>query len=235
MKLAKKLKFETPITKATLLSEAESSAIAGVTEETLRSYTEFGLLKPVFRNQKPFYRQLELSKLFNIKLTPTLEALLDEDLVEKSQTNKEVVEEEASAQEIKEPELKVFQSPQESSETQEDEEKIKVKKEKNSLEFDKKELDKNYSNEFLPAIRTEDILIVNKELKTKVISLENERDWLRDRIEQLEQRSAREQMLLLKEKETLREVLNATVIKNEENKKFVFLDFFKSLPFFRKD
>jgi hypothetical protein len=71
----------------------------------------------------------------------------------------------------------------------------------------------------LPAIRLEDIISENKSLKQKVKEIENERDWLRRRIEQLEERSGREQMLLLSEKETLREVLNATIIREQAAQK----------------
>ena len=69
-----------------LLSEAESCSLVGITIDTIRSYTQFSLLKPVIRNQKPFYRYNELTQLFNIEKSqqvgtnsegvPTLEKLL---------------------------------------------------------------------------------------------------------------------------------------------------------------
>ena len=64
----------------------------------------------------------------------------------------------------------------------------------------------------MPAVRLEDLIFENRSLKDKLKNIEDERDWLRKRVEQLEERSGREQMLLLSEKETLREVLNATVV-----------------------
>ena len=192
MKLASKKQAKEPRTKAVLLSEAESCSLAGVTAATLNSYTEFGLLKPVIKNSKPFYRQLELSKLFNVEMIPTLDDLVDE----------------------------------------EPKDEIKQTKDKKVVEI-KEETNK----EFLPAVKVESALIVNKELETRVKSLEEERNWLRNRIEQLEQHSAREQMLLLREKETLREVLSATLNKKEESnqkntKTFQIVEFIKSLPFF---
>ncbi len=240
MKLAKERQAEQPYNNAILLSEAESCVLAGVTAATLNSYTEFGLLKPVIKNSKPFYRKLELSKLFNIKIIPTLDDLIEEEPeTEKNKTEKNKANENS---EIK------FKAESKTTKTEKQtENKTKIQAKESNTETIKE------SNEdFLPAIKSESALLVNKELQTRVKSLEEERDWLRNRIEQLEQHSAREQMLLLREKETLREVLNSTLNKDqykEQNKetkkesslqgkgtaKLQIIDFIKSLSFFNNN
>lgn len=52
------------------------------------------------------------------------------------------------------------------------------------------------------------IIEVNKGLREQIQILRDERDWLRRRIEQLEARSEREQMLLLSESETIRNLVS---------------------------
>ena len=178
-----------------LLSESEACSVAGITLDTVRSYTQFGLLKPVIRNQKPFYRFNELTLLFNIQESvPTLDKLLAPEIEEEASTSDEEV-----ATEIKE--------------------------------------EASNSVENLPALRIEDVMLQNQSLNTKIKSLEDERDWLRRRVEMLEERSAREQMLMLKEKETLSEIINATLVKDnnrESRKSFSFKSYIKriALPFF---
>lgn len=49
---------------------------------------------------------------------------------------------------------------------------------------------------------------VNKGLKEQIQILRDERDWLRRRVEQLENRSEREQMILLSESETIRSLVS---------------------------
>lgn len=178
-----------------LLSEAESCSIAGVTLDTLKSYTQFSLLKPIIRNQKPFYRFSELTQLFNIEsknteTVPTLEKLLSD----QEQPTVEV-----------EPEVSTLQQA----------EAIIVEPTTTNL----------------PAVRVEDVVLQNQALNSRVKSLEDERDWLRRRVEMLEERSAREQMLMLKEKETLSEIINATLVVKQ---RFSLSDYIKrlSLPFF---
>ena len=196
-------------TESRLLSEAESSSLTGVTVETLRSYTQFSLLKPVIRNQKPFYRYNELTQLFNVEAkeepeqrqsdqVPTLENLLNPNA-----TDKEDVKKNASPSENNHSAHTV--------------------------------VDGNLSNN-LPALRIEDVIFQNQALNSRLKSLEDERDWLRKRVEQLEDRSAREQMLMLKEKETLREVINVTLVKSSKSESLglALVNYIRriALPFF---
>lgn len=60
-----------------------------------------------------------------------------------------------------------------------------------------------------PAPSTFDLLSANKRLRQEIRELKDERTWLRTRLEKLEARSEREQMLLLYESENVRTLINA--------------------------
>ena len=57
-------------------------------------------------------------------------------------------------------------------------------------------------------LQNQHLLDVNNELREQISTLKQERDWLRNRIEQLELRGEREQMLLLSESETVRRLVS---------------------------
>lgn len=60
----------------------------------------------------------------------------------------------------------------------------------------------------LPVVTHYDLITINKRLREEIYELKKERDWLRERLEKVEARSEREQMLLLHESETVRTLLN---------------------------
>ncbi len=78
---------------------------------------------------------------------------------------------------------------------------------------------------------SEELIEVNRGLREQLEMLRSERDWLRDRVEKLESRSEREQMLLLSESETVRRL----VTNSSANRSF----WARALPWFsdkaRKD
>lgn len=65
------------------------------------------------------------------------------------------------------------------------------------------------SGQQVPALAQSELLEINKSLRQQVEMLQEERDWLRQRVERLEQRSEREQMLLLSENETVRRLISS--------------------------
>jgi len=188
--------------KTRLLSEQEASSIAGVSLETISRYQEFGLLKPVFKNEIPFYRENELKSLF--MLGGSLNSIEEAEGLRESDSIR--YEEEV-------PTLSGLLSENLSP--------IKDQVSSRSVESKEDVIDHEQSQDKVsepapvPAVRLEDLIFENRNLKDKLTSLEDERDWLRRRVEQLEERSGREQMLLLSEKETLRDVLNATVVNSK--------------------
>lgn len=77
----------------------------------------------------------------------------------------------------------------------------------------------------LPVATNYDLITINKRLRDEIYELKKERDWLRERLEKVEARSEREQMLLLHESETVRALLN------ERPKR----PFWTALPWFAKN
>ncbi len=70
--------------------------------------------------------------------------------------------------------------------------------------------EENTSNmSYLPVPANYELLSLNKRLRAEIQELKEERVWLRSRLEKLEARSEREQMLLLYESETVRTLVNA--------------------------
>lgn len=60
----------------------------------------------------------------------------------------------------------------------------------------------------LPVTTNYDHILVNRRLRDEIRMLREERDWLRQRLEKLEARSERDQMLMLSESETIRSLVN---------------------------
>ncbi len=79
----------------------------------------------------------------------------------------------------------------------------------------------------LSSISTDHLIETNKGLREQLEILRGERDWLRARVEKLETRSEREQMLLLSESENIRKL-----IQQGEQKKNSWL---RALPWFGKE
>lgn len=74
---------------------------------------------------------------------------------------------------------------------------------------------------------TDELLEINQLLRIQIQIMREERDWLRERVEKLEERSEREQMLLLAESQTVRSLL----AKEQRQRRWAFaLPWFKSQP-----
>jgi DNA-binding transcriptional MerR regulator len=77
----------------------------------------------------------------------------------------------------------------------------------------------------LPAIRDVELIQLNRQLRDQLRSLSQERDWLKERLEKLEERSEREQMLLISTSQTIRELM--------QNKKPGYPGFLSFLNWFK--
>jgi DNA-binding transcriptional MerR regulator len=78
----------------------------------------------------------------------------------------------------------------------------------------------------LPAVRDVELIQLNRQLRDQLRTLSSERDWLKERLEKLEERSEREQMLLLSTSQTMRDLIQN---KKPENSGFLsFLNWFKN-------
>ncbi|MFN8389207.1 MAG: hypothetical protein U0136_02820 [Bdellovibrionota bacterium] len=72
------------------------------------------------------------------------------------------------------------------------------------------ESDEDQAGPSSASLSSSELIELNKSLRDQIQMMREERDWLRDRIEKLESRSEREQMLLLSESENVRKLISAT-------------------------
>ena len=84
---------------------------------------------------------------------------------------------------------------------------------------------KNSDNISSTEINSEFLININKGLQEQIEILREERDWLRSRVEKLETRSEREQMLLMAESENIRQL----IAQRDKQR----LSWLKALPWFK--
>lgn len=200
-----------------LLTEVESSHLAGVGIDTLNKYSEIGLLDAIVKENQKFYYENDVKTLFYAQLKVKTGATQQ---TKQSETAPEVKATTATKNIIKSDSTIANQD--------------KTGTESNIAEKDPTEkVAMNSENERanIPAVTPDnffpsslELLEINKSLKEQIQILREERNWLRERIEKLETRSEREQMLLLSESENLRSMIKAS--------KRTFWE--KTLPWFTK-
>jgi hypothetical protein len=78
-----------------------------------------------------------------------------------------------------------------------------------------------------------DLVGSNKTLREQIEILKSERDWLRTRLEKLEERTERDQMLLLSETQTVRKLIQTGLEPTKSEKGIA--SWLRAIPFFRKD
>jgi hypothetical protein len=214
-----------------LIGEEQSAELAGVSLSTIQQYRQFGLLEAILKNDQVFYKEVDIKTLFYTtkdgstgpKVTSDAETgylpLSNEEAKSKAETEHhqarviplptldDLVKESAPKQE------------QEQTEISASEEKITGDKKDTgpSVSAAEKQEDVAVETETpaaepvasTPQPGTYELLEVNRSLQEQVQMLREERDWLRQRIEKLESRSEREQMLLLAGSETVRNLVNS--------------------------
>lgn len=174
-----------------LLSEEESCVLSGVTIETLRQYSKFGLLEPVEREGKAFYRETDVRSLFYTKpeskraepAADTEKVITLDSVLSATRWPEDEPEADHGSNGTAMPEV------QESGPIPAEEERSSTPPRK-AAEEQRVELQE-----------------INRSLREQIEILREERNWLRERIEKLESRSEREQMLLLAETETVRHLI----------------------------
>ena len=191
-----------------LLSAEESANIAGVSAETIQQYVSYGLLETIGEGDNARFRESDIRSLFYTRVS---KPKVSPKKAKKPSTSEEEVP--TLSQILSETTSKTRESEVREQSEQVSEEQDTVDDE--SLDSDKKEaataanLDKR-DTEF------------TNSLKAQIELLREERDWLRERVERLETRADREQMLLLSESETVRSLLRTSEIHT------------KSEPFWKK-
>jgi hypothetical protein len=205
-----------------LLTETQSADIAGVSLDTIKKYCEIGLLNPIKNNEGSYFKEDEIRSLFYTKkafLNPILQTQQSTTPSPTPTTNNFQTKEDLQPISLKEileetPEIKT-----EVTSTPIVESISSTPPVSSIVASSQEQISPSTANQDA-AIHTATIDVENINLKQQVEILKEERDWLRRRVEQLELRSEREQMLLLSESETVRRLVN-------KNEKKIW-----SLPFF---
>ncbi len=196
-----------------LLTEQQSSEMAGVSLETIKMYANCGLLPVTKKDNQNFFKEIDIKTLFYSQLQDNKETKVEpesasfpEQHARATTTTEPEPEKKAEA-----PKIETFEASCDTTieTTKEEPQQLTL----NTIRADK----------YFPT--TVELLEINKSLRDQIQILREERDWLRERIEKLESRSEREQMLMLSESENLRSMINL-------NKK-TFLQ--KTLPWLYKD
>ena len=196
----------------TLLTEDQSAALAGVSIETIRQYAGYGLLEKQERNGLVRFRESEIRSLFHT--AKRVEAVVPE----------------PSQQEVpigSAPTVEVELQADLSSDRQDSAEQPSSTPQPTAprTEFANTELANFGSEAPVPAVQQ--VIEINRSLRDQVEQLRNERDWLRTRLEKLETRSEREQMLVISESETIRSFIR------QQQKRRSFWSF--ALPWLRQN
>ncbi len=201
-----------------LLTEVESSNLAGVGIDTLNKYSEIGLLDTIVKENQKFYYENDIKTLFyaqlKVRTTPVQETKEPEEPpseVKATAIVENIVNNDSAPIEQQATEETANTSQKDSQE------KIAV-----NSENEKSNTPMLNSDNFFPS--SLELLEINKSLKEQIQILREDRNWLRERIEKLETRSEREQMLLLSESENLRSMIKVN--------KRTFWE--KALPWFTK-
>ena len=167
-----------------LLTEEQSAKIAEVSVDTIRKYRDCGLLDPIVKDNRTFFQELDIRTLFYAKF----------------KERERVFEPPAEPVPIVEP------APEATPEPAPVLEAIHAEPVEEIPAIPAVEV-VGQTND-LPAAG--ELVEINKSLRDQIQILREERDWLRERIEKLEARSEREQMLLLSESENVRKLINTT-------------------------
>ncbi|MBP9837449.1 MAG: hypothetical protein KBC84_01915 [Proteobacteria bacterium] len=195
-----------------LLTEQQSSEMAGVSLETIKMYANCGLLPVTKKDNINFFKEIDIKTLFYSQLKDKKETKVEPETTQVTEPQAQAAatepQVEKKAEETKTAAAEVSNTTA-LEPTKEEPQQVTL----NSIRADK----------YFPT--TVELLEINKSLRDQIQILREERDWLRERIEKLESRSEREQMLMLSESENLRSMINL-------NKKS-FLQ--KTLPWLYKD
>ncbi len=219
-----------------LLSEVESASIAGVSIETIRQFRGCGLLDPVKEDGVERFREIDIKTLFYSRTKSNDVASSTDSAVDiaaheaaKPQRNgagtlsappAPAPLDSASTQALQSgPAVQSISSSQTSPVADSTQVKSVVPSETGSpnpetgaspTELKSETATDSESEKLLPvpsSLSADYMVEINKGLREQLEILREERDWLRARVEKLETRSEREQMLLLSESENIRKLI----------------------------
>ena len=187
-----------------LLTEEESASIAEVTIDTIRKYRDCGLLDPIVKENQTFFQELDIRTLFYTKFKDHNPLFAIKTKPPEATVAPETVA--APAPEAATPyEEKVV--PDTSEKPSHETSAEAVTPEFIDTASQSKKIEESVSSSLPPSA---EMIELNKSLRLQIQILREERDWLRERIERLEARSEREQMLLLSQNENVRNLIKTT-------------------------
>ena len=226
-----------------LLSAEESAERAGVSVETILMFERCGLLEPVMTDGRTLYNELDIRTVFYSRLkqqeqtaAPQVDSAaeprqgqLSEQLAAAESTYTDAftsprAESLSALTGIESAELAKSTPMPEIAPTTAPVTVVKPTEPSFSFGPETAPVEAQEPDSLLPS--SNQLIEVNKGLREQIQVLRDERDWLRSRVENLENRSEREQMLLLSESETIRRLVTS------ERKRGFWQ---RALPWFGKD
>lgn len=209
-----------------LYSTRESADHAKVSEETIKRYIELGILKSISLSDDTYVSKKELERIFSISKEYSASQDSNTAISENNKTetqpqsqNNKIDANTTLASQITVQNASEFinpNNPEEQNNLKKDASEETIKTDTSfehispSTESSNPESERNENRaivEFqssLPDIRSAELVEQNRNLIAQLNFLKEERDWLRARLEKLEQRTERDQMLLLSENDTVR-------------------------------
>jgi len=194
-----------------LLSEAGSAELAGVSAATLRQFVQFGFLSAVESEGALYFREEDIRSVFATDyLGNNVSYAGDEEVQPASlQEQIEVAHFSSAGQRASEPEsepeLELELAPE--PELDPDPEPVLAPEPSpvHVIQADEISAAQNSDDN---VVSQYELIAMNRRLREEIRMLRDERDWLRGRVEKLESRGERDQMLLVSESQTIKSLVS---------------------------
>ena len=197
------------------ITEQEASSLAGVSTGTLSRFVEAGYLK-VQTDQEGIkkYSKSELGDIFGIHQRVTVETYDSSSINEDPEVNEEPEEKSESywAEAIETPPVSVSEIINQSAESAAPEKSLQESSPQDSQTTNQSSPD---LEKLKSIIRMQEKIIDMRE--QEINDLRKDRDWLRNRVERYEEKSERDQLLLLSETQMIRKLVNMSQEKKTSN------------------
>ena len=197
-----------------LLPEEESARRAGVTISTLRQFADFGFLSRFEENGEGRYRLEDLVSVFSLT-DPLVDSSTLDTASQSEPPTQEAPPVDSVINNFSDQEFRLWSdgggiqnSDESNQQPTEQPEPVRL--------AEQIEIAPTQPSEYLSSYHTErddrlgttyELLALNKRLREELKAAREERDWLRARLEKLEARTERDQMLLLAESQTIRQLV----------------------------
>ena len=204
--------------KHSLLSNEQSAQLAGVSVDTIEKYCQIGLLTPEMKDNRPFFREADIKSLFYTKSNyssyaagSVVDTDVKGDLQATTESNEKTEQTPQSTSIGADPSVAQATGVDSIAGVESNDETPAAESiAEASTKAPGDENQAKAATEFTQ--RESQLLEMNQTLREQIELLREERDWLRQRIEHLETRGEREQMLLLAESETVRRLIKTETL-----------------------